>query len=45
MSKLHGPKMDGPRNETERVLLDINQHAVDCLNGDIAGSDEVGAAE
>ena len=32
--ELHGPKSDGPHGEVERVLLDINQLAVDCLNGD-----------
>jgi hypothetical protein len=30
--KLHGTKMCGPRNETERVLLDISTACADALN-------------
>jgi hypothetical protein len=29
---LHGRKMDGPRNQTERVLLDITDYARQVLN-------------
>jgi hypothetical protein len=32
LDRLHGPKMNGPRNETERVLLDINELSRQILN-------------
>lgn len=33
---LHGGKMDGPRNETERVLLTVDQICIDAINGNPA---------
>jgi hypothetical protein len=44
---LHGPKLDGPRNETEKVLIDIDQICIDALNGEPANypDDEAGQAD
>lgn len=32
LAELHGPKMDGPRNEKERVVIDIDATITDAIN-------------
>jgi hypothetical protein len=31
--RLHGPKLDGPRNETERALLEASELLRQAING------------
>lgn len=33
-ARLHGTKMDGPRNDVERYLAEIDGLATDCLIGE-----------